>query len=120
MSSTNWALTAHHVIGLEATWRTRLFGDTRAVEIWGEVTNRGDAPRALVTDALTLDLELPLAATFDQPWVRIINGVRFLPTYFPPHDFAVVHRQLIDTPQAPGPLELLSAEAGWSSPRRCR
>ena len=110
-----WTLQAHHPNGLEATWHMRVFGDTRAAEMWGEVTHRGSAATELVAEALTLDLDLPLRETFGQPWVRSINGVRFLPNFFPPHDFGYVDRQLIDTPQVYTPLELKNEEGGRSS-----
>ena len=110
-----WVLEAHHSIGLEATWTVQRFGDTRAMEVWGAVTHRGHAPTGRVTEALTLDLCLPLEPAFGQPWVRSINGVRILPNTFPPHDFGMVDRQLIDTPQVFTGLHLFNEEGGRSS-----
>ncbi len=112
-----WVLRAHHPAGLEASWHLRLFRDTRAVEMWGEVTHCGQLPTALVTNALTFALSLPMKTEFGQPWVRSINGVKLgsLANVFPPHDFAVVDRQLIDTPQTYTPLQLQNEEGGRSS-----
>ena len=62
-----------------------------------------------------LDLLLPARPEFGQPRVRSVNGVRFIPNSFPPHDFASVDRQLVDTPQSGVPLLLASVEDGRSS-----
>jgi alpha-galactosidase len=93
----------------------RFFPDTRAVECWGEVVHRGQSPVAGISQCLTLDTTLHLAPAFGQPWVRSVNGVRFLPNFFPPHDFAVVDRQLIRTPQVYSPLILSGLADGRPS-----
>jgi len=115
LSETDWRLNAYNATGLEAQWYIRSFHDTRAVECWGQVTHRGHEAVAGVRECLGLDLALGLPPAFGQPWVRSVNGVRFLPNYFPPYDFAVVDRQLIYTPQVYLPLTLTGLTDGRSS-----
>ena len=93
-------LTARTGDGAEVQWRMRFFADTRAVECWGTLTNRGSRPLQNLSECLTWDLDLLLQPAFGEPWVRQVNGVQFLPNFFPPHDFAIVDRQLLK--DAPG------------------
>jgi alpha-galactosidase len=113
--ATRWQLRAHTPAGLEAVWRMAFFPDTRAVECDGEVRHRGAEPVRGIRESLTLDFDLRLPDAFGQPWARSVQGVRFLPNYFPPHDFAVVDRQLVHTPQVYTPLTLMGLEDGRSS-----
>jgi len=111
----HWRLTAHTPSGLEATWDAVFFADTRAVECWGTVRHRGRDPVRGIRECLTLDLVLPASPDFRQPWLRTVNGVRFVPTSFPPHDFAVVDRQLVETPQVWSPLTITGLDDGRTS-----
>ncbi|MBI4551354.1 MAG: alpha-galactosidase [Candidatus Latescibacteria bacterium] len=115
INPSRWRLTAHTATGLEAQWEVVFFDDTRALECWGTVTHRGHDPVRGIRECLTLDLNLRWPGANDQPWVRSVNGVRFLPNFFPPHDFAVVDRQLLHTPQVYTPLVLTGLEDGRSS-----
>jgi alpha-galactosidase len=110
-----WQLNASTGKGLEAILYFRFFADTRAVELWGEIVHRGQSQVTGIRQCLTLDTVLRLTPEFGQPWVRSINGVRFLPNYFPPHDFGVVDRQLINTPQIYTPLILSGLADGRTS-----
>lgn len=110
-----WVLTAHTDDGAEVHWHMRFFPDTRAVECWGELTNRGSRPLQNLSECLTWDLDLRLQSAFGEPWIRRVNGVQFLPSFFPPHDFAVVDRQLLKTPQVYAPFSILAPDGGRSS-----
>lgn len=115
VSDTHWRLTSDTADGLHATWQIVFFPDTRAWECWGEVQHRGVAPVRNIRDCLTLDFTIQLPAAFGQPWVRRVNGVQFLPQFFPPHDFGIVDRQLLHTPQVYVPFDLSGDENGRSS-----
>lgn len=108
-------LTAHTEEGAEVQWHMRFFADTRAVECWGVLKNRGSRPLQNLTECLTWDLNLPLQPAFGEPWIRRVNGVRFLANYFPPHDFALVDRQLLKTPQVYPTFSIQAGEGGRSS-----
>ena len=108
-------LTAHTGDGAEVRWHMRFFADTRAVECWGTLTNRGSQPLRNLSECLTWDLDLPLQPAFGEPWVRRVNGVRFLANYFPPHDFALVDRQLLKTPQVYPTFSIQAGQGGRSS-----
>lgn len=110
-----WALEAHTASGLEARWEVRFFEDSPAAECWGEVRHQGNEPIANIRESLTLDLGLTWPRDAGDPWVRTVNGVRFIPNFFPPHDFAVVDRQLVQTPQVYTPLNLTGLFDGRSS-----
>lgn len=110
----DWRLTAHTEQGLEGAYSMRFFPDTRAVEVWGEVTHRGTEPVAGITRSLTLDAELHLAPEFERAWVRSIGGAGFT-TYFPPRDFSVVDRQLTAIPSLGATVALASAPNGRTS-----
>jgi len=110
-----WCLRAHSNTGLEAEWKAMVFPDTRAVECWGRVSHSGSESVRGIRECLTLDTNLRLPQAFGQPWVRTINGVRFIPNYFPPHDFAVVDRQMLDSPQVFVPLSITGMWDGRSS-----
>lgn len=114
-SASLWRFAAHTEQGLEAALMLRFFPDTRAVEGWGEIVHRGQIPVAGISQCLTLDTTVNLTADYGKPWVRAVNGVRFLPNFFPPHDFAVVDRQIIDTPQVFLPLILSGLADGRPS-----
>jgi len=114
-SEHEWHLSASSAPGVEVSYNLRFFPSTRAVECWGEVIHRGNAPLSGISQCLTLDTEIHLQPDFGQPWVRSVNGVRFLPNFFPPHDFAVVDRQLVHTPQVYSPLLLTGLPDGRSS-----
>ena len=115
ISDSHWTLTAHTATGLEAVWHLQAFPDTRAVECWGRIVHRGTGLVRGIRECLTLDVDLQLPDEFGQPWVRSINGVQFLPNYFPPHDFAVTERQLVFTPQVFTPLTLTGLDDGRPS-----
>ena len=108
-------LTARTGDGAEVKWHMRFFADTRAVECWGTLTNRGGRPLQNLSECLTWDLDLLLQPAFGEPWVRQVNGVQFLANFFPPHDFAIVDRQLLKTPQVYAPLAIMAGEGGRPS-----
>lgn len=108
-------LQAHTESGLEAVWEWDSFSDTRAIECFGRVRNASSVPVGRCTAGTTLDWSLELPDDWGQSWVRTINGVRFIPHYFPPYDFASVDRQLVDTPQVFIPLTLRGGQDGRSS-----
>ena len=108
-------LTAHTDDGAEVQWHMRFFPDTRAVECWGQLTNRGSRPLQNLSECLTWDLDLSLQPGFGEPWIRRVNGVQFLPNFFPPHDFAIVDRQLLKTPQVYAPFDIMAGDGGRPS-----
>jgi hypothetical protein len=114
VNENHWQLEARHDNGLEATWEMRCFADTRAVECWGEVRNTGREPVRGIKEALTFAFPWQLPAVWGQTWLRTVNGARFIPTYFPPRDFATVDLQFVRTPQVV-PFSLLGAEDGRTS-----
>ena len=91
MSDTRMQLLARTPSGLEARWEVVFFPDTRAIECWGQVRNRGDEDVKGITECLTLDLPLRLPDAFGQEWMRTINGIRFVPTFFPPYEIGRAH-----------------------------
>lgn len=115
IADAHWQLLAHTESGLQATWEVQFFEDTRALECWGAVRHCGRETIKGITECLTLDTALTFRREFGQPWVRSVNGVRFIPTFFPPHDFALVDRQLVDTLQDDYPLTLTGIDDGRSS-----
>jgi alpha-galactosidase len=105
----DWQLEAGTGHGLEATFSFRFFPDTRAVECWGEVVNRGSSAVQGIGRSLTLDTSLRLSPGFGRPWVRSVNGNPTFPAYFPPDDFAVRDRQIVNAPGVIPPLLILSS-----------
>jgi alpha-galactosidase len=112
---TGWRLTAATAGGLEATYRVRAFADTRVVECDGEIVNRGSTAVRGISRSLVLDATLPLPPEYTRAWLRSVNGVRFVPTYFPPYDFAVQDRQIRDIRLVGSNITLSSAENGRTS-----
>ena len=116
-----WTLEAHSSVGLEAVWHARFFADTRALECWGEITYRGADVVKNIGDALSFDARFAWPeATHNNAgaWVRSLNGVRFspsFPTAFPPHDFALVDRQLVMTGQMYSALNVMGLDDGRPS-----
>jgi hypothetical protein len=115
INESHWRLMAQSVEGLEAHMEMAFFEDTRALECWGDITHRGSDPVRAVRECLTLDLNLQLPGAFGQPWIRNVNGIRWNPNYFPPHDFAVIDRQLLHMRRVGAPLTFMADSAGHSS-----
>lgn len=84
--------------GLEASFRTRFFEDTRGVECWGSIRNAGSEPVLGVTSCSTLDATLGFPLDFGAPLVRCFRGAVAVSNFFPPDDFRVVDRRLIEDP----------------------
>jgi hypothetical protein len=110
-----WELLAVTEHGLEASCRFRFFPDTRSVETWGTIRHRGTDVIRGIRELLILDAPLPLSPDFDRPWIRSVNGTRLFPTYFPPHDFGVIDRQLLNAGALNGSLMLSNGPTGRSS-----
>jgi alpha-galactosidase len=110
----DWHLTATTARGLEASFTLRFFDDTRSLECWGEVTNRGAEPLVGVTRALVLDTTVDLGAGFESPWVRSVNGAGYT-EYFPPFDFAIRDRQLLPVPWIGPGVTVASDDSGRPS-----
>ncbi|HEX7299144.1 MAG TPA: glycoside hydrolase family 36 protein [Solirubrobacteraceae bacterium] len=113
----SWRLRAGSPQGLEATWMVTEYADTRAVECSGELRNVGRETVVGIRELWTLDARVGLPERWGEPWVRCVNGVRFLPSHFPPDDYRYVDRQLLRTPQVYTPVGGSALEDGRSSGR---
>jgi alpha-galactosidase len=113
ISSDVWRLTAHAPCGLHATWNVQVFPQTRALECWGEITHQGSEPVRHIIETHTVDCIFD-TKTCGEPYARSVNGVRFVPSSFPPHDFAHVDRQLLHVPQV-HPFALAGTPDGRTS-----
>ena len=108
-------LTAHTEDGAEVQWHMRFFADTRACRMLGRADQPGQPAAAKPERCLTWDLDLSLQPAFGEPWIRRVNGVQFLANFFPPHDFAIVDRQLLKTPQVYAPFDIMAGDGGRPS-----
>ncbi|MCY3990667.1 MAG: hypothetical protein OXF50_05485 [Caldilineaceae bacterium] len=50
----------------------RSFADTRAVECWGTLTNRGSQPLRNLSECLTWELDLPLQPAGPDEYAQVI------------------------------------------------
>lgn len=100
--------------GLRAELSARCFDGSRGVEVSGSIHNEGSETFS-VDGCSTVRLFLGLDGDWAEPVVRSWRGVRLIPTYFSPDDFAAEDRQLLRMPLASLPLAFGSGADGRSS-----
>lgn len=110
-TSTGW----QHDTGLAATWQAKSISHTRAFECFGNLIGQVDTAPAM-TEALTLNWQIPLNDDAGWPWVRTYAGTSWIGAHFPPEDYQVADRQLI-MPRQTQPLVIASTHDGWPSGR---
>jgi hypothetical protein len=112
----HWVLRAHTARGLEAEWHARFFADTRSMECWGDIVNRGTETLKHIFELQPLDMMFAITPEVGLPWVRSFNGARHVPRSFPAFDFAHLDQQLMRVPPPHDyPYDINCAGTGRSS-----